>query len=133
MQGEKYLAALWQEVTPMGHHMLKLEDQAGYRAIWPDNAPEWLPTEEWSPWPVLSIRGGELFIVAINAKVQRRGAFKRLIAAAYANGLSPVVVCPTGLKMPAIMRNWHWENEVKGSGWERRSEWRPLEGWTLHA
>jgi hypothetical protein len=107
----------------MGDLMLQAEAEEGREPIWPRCKPEWLIADDWDPWPVLSIKDNELHIIAIASA--RKGAFRRLIEGAATAGLSPVVVCPMGQIMPAIMAKWGWRETVVGEGWDSREEWRP--------
>lgn len=104
--------------------MLAEEDARGMTAIKPtDDLPEWFDPFDWSPWPVISYGHGEVHIIAVASA--KKGALRRLIDRAAEHGLSPVVVCPLGLIMPAILTKWGWKETVIGEGWDRREEWRP--------
>jgi len=110
-------------LSTMGALMLEAEAAEGRTPIWPRNKPAWLDAEDWEPWPVLAIEGDELHIVAISST--RRGSLKRLIEGAATAGLSPVIVCPIGPIMPAILERWNWKRTLRGRGAEVREEWRP--------
>lgn len=112
----------------MAISMLADEHQAGRYPLWPGASPDWLIADDWEPWPVLSIGGGELFIVAIFAV--RAGALTRLLEGSKAAGLRPVIVCPLGRAMPAILKRWGWEmTNPKDEDGGRLEEWRPPSGW----
>lgn len=110
-------------LSPITMMMLAGEAQEGREPIWPNNAPHWLDPSDWHGWPVLAIANGELHIVAIWSA--RKGALTRLLEGARAAGLSPVVVCPVGREMPAILKHWGWQRKDIGEGWTHREEWRP--------
>ena len=57
---------------------------------------------------VISFDAGrrEIRLVAIKARQQQRGAFRRLISVIHAAGYTPVVIQPVGHIMPAILRHW---------------------------
>lgn len=113
---------------PLGVAGLMLADEAkaGRRPVQPgEPAPFDFPAEDW-PFPqVVSIDGDEVRLIAIRAAVERSGALKRLVASIRAAGLTPVIVAPVGVAMPAILRRWGWVGTVKGDGWEQVDEWRP--------
>ncbi len=107
-------------------HMLAEEEAAGFEPLLPRKPlPKFVDLEDWTGWPVLSIdrTASELHIVAVAAA--RPGALTRLIAGAWSEGLSPVIVCPIGEHMHAILAHWGWERVDKGEGADRREEWRP--------
>lgn len=110
-------------LTTMGEIMLADEALAGRNPIMPDNAPRWFDPNDWAKWPVLSIGGGELYIVAIESA--RKGALHRLLDAARKAHLTPVIVSPMGQIMPGLVRRWGWTCTVVGEGLDRREEWRP--------
>lgn len=83
-----------------------------------DPGPDWVPG-------VVVRRDAEVRLVAILAKQPGSGALKRLVARIQAEGLTPVIIEPTGLVMPAILKRWNWRRTVRGRGWERVEEWRP--------
>lgn len=114
-------------LSAIGGIMLAGEAEAGRKTIWPQHKrrPKWFHPEDWSVWPVLSYDDRELHIVAVASA--RKGALSRLIREAGQAGLSPVIVCPIGLAMAAILRKWKYVREVVGEGWEVREEWRPAQ------
>lgn len=83
------------------------------------------PADDWVYPTVVSHDRREVFIVAILAKEPGSGAFRRLINNITAAGLTPVVVCPVGVIMPAILKRWRYRCAVRGRGFERVDEWRP--------
>src|SRR5687767_4395960 len=106
------LASSLPPLTRMGAHMLLCEARDGRKPITPGSIPSWFNPSDWHPWPVLSIADGEIHIIAINSA--RKGALRRLIEGAASVGLSPVIVEPMGLTMPAIMTKWGWVRTVAG-------------------
>lgn len=113
------LARPFPPVTTMGEIMLAEEERAGRTPITPESLPKWVNISDWHPWPVLSIRDGELFIIAINAI--RKGSLTRLLEGARGAGLSPVICAPMGPIMPDLVRKWGWVCTVT----EDCEEWRP--------
>lgn len=83
----------------------------------------WLPADDWMS-AVVSRRGKEIRIVAIWAKFQGTGAFKRMIAGILSEGLRPIVVCPFD-EMTQIMRHWGWSCQIVGRGLQREERWMP--------
>lgn len=101
---------------PIVEAMRTEERDAGHTVVRPGERP-WLPAEDWSASCVVSEAGREVRIVAVIAL--RPGSFRRLVAACEASGLVPVVVCPIGPIMPAMLRRWRWTPDAFGL------EWRP--------
>lgn len=101
------------------------ERELGRKTVEPHHKrrPSWFIAEDWSLWPVLAYDKHELHIVAVSSA--RKGALRRLIDGARAAGLTPVVVCPIGPTMPAILARWGWQKTIVGEGWDERDEWRP--------
>lgn len=79
---------------------------------------------DWQPPHIISVRDGEARIIAINAKHRGEGAFRWLVGSIRRAGLTPVVVCPIGEIMPAIMKKWGWVERVVGEGFDTKREWR---------
>lgn len=106
--------------------MIDAETAAG-RTVVPVGSvtPFAVPVEDWVAPTVIAVDGGEVRIIAILAKCQGNGAFRRLVESIQAAGLSPVVVEPVGLVMPAILKHWGWTGRTIGRGFERFEEWRP--------
>lgn len=111
--------------SPMASIMLAGEEDEGRKGVWPHHkrVPPWFIPEDWVSWPVLSYSKTELHIVAVHSA--RKGALRRLIDGAANAGLAPVIVCPLGPAMFAILRKWGWQETIVGEGWDRREEWRP--------
>jgi hypothetical protein len=81
---------------------------------------------DWMAPHLISVLGDEAFIIAICARHRGEGAFRHLIHNIRRAGFRPVVVCPTGEIMPAIMKKWGWTQRTVGDDFEsRRDEWRP--------
>jgi hypothetical protein len=113
---------------PLGVAGLMIVDEikAGRAVVQPGC--EWpfvIPAEDWTYPVVISHDGREVRIIAIHAAAPGNGAFRRLIDNIAAAGLSPVVVEPVGVVMPAIMKRWGWRGRVVGKGFNRFWEWRP--------
>ncbi len=117
-------AQLLDRISLPAWRLLNDETRAGRTPILPTNAPAWLNLDDWRGWPVLSIGDGELFVIAVWSA--RRGALSRLIAGAQGAGLSPVIVCPMGRQMPAILAHWGWQKRIADDpGGGVVEEWRP--------
>jgi len=84
-----------------------------------------VPAVDWVYPAVISHDGREAFIVAIRAKHPGSGAFRRLVDNITAAGLTPVVVCPLGATMPAILKRWRWCCTIQGPDGDKVEEWRP--------
>lgn len=113
---------------PLGVAGFMIEDEiaAGRAVMQPGSVwPFDFPAEDWVFPAVVSHDGREVHIVAILAQEPGKGAFRRLIANIEGAGLSPVVVCPVGQTMPAILKRWRWKRRIVGRGFERVDEWRP--------
>jgi hypothetical protein len=113
---------------PLGVAGFMIEDQIALGravvqpgSIWPFD----FPKADWVFPTVVSHDGREVFIVAILAQEPGNGAFRRLIGNIRGAGLTPVVVCPVGAIMPAILKRWGWVERIVGNGWEAVDEWRP--------
>lgn len=102
--------------------MRDAERERGFRVVIPGEE-RWLSTDDWHESGVVSVDGAEVRIVAVLAK--RTGSFRRLLASLASFGLKPVVVCPIGPFMPAIMKHYGWVKRELGSGWELEEQWRP--------
>lgn len=72
-----------------------------------------VPTWDWID-TLISMDAEHAYIVLVNAKRRRKGAFSRLVASIKASGLVPVVCSPTGRMMPRILERWGWQR-VPGS------------------
>lgn len=97
------------------HEQMRQDERdAGRRVVIPGDVP-WLMAEDWDPTVVVSIDGKRVRLIAILAKRQGQGAFKRLVAAIQAAGLQPVIVAPTR-EMRATLKRWGWKERVTGSG-----------------
>lgn len=107
---------------PIYEQMRAAERERGFRVVIPGEV-AWLSADDWHESNVVSVDGAEVRLVAILAK--RPGSFKRLLATLASHGLRPVVVCPVGPIMPAILRHYCWEKREIGSGWEAEEQWRP--------
>jgi len=111
-------------VSP-GRTLRSMELLKGHRWVRPGSVP-WLPSSDWHDTDVVSLDGDEVRLVAIAAKRPGTGAFRKLIWAIEAAGLSPVVICPIGRIMPAILKKWGWVETKVGTTFEDREEqWRP--------
>ncbi len=105
--------------------MLDAEVAAGRQPIQPGaREPFHFPAADWSFPQIVSLDGGEVRLIAINADRPGSGALTRLLANICAAGLRPVIVAPVGLAMPAILARWGWVETVIGEGWGRVDEWR---------
>lgn len=108
--------------TPI-YELMRAEERArGYTTVLP-GLMSWLPMDDWHESVVVSQDGAEVRLVAILAK--RTGSFRRLVAALKEQGLTPVVVCPIGPIMPAILKHYGWTQRTLGSGWDIEEQWRP--------
>ena len=66
----------------------------------------------------------EIRLVAIRARVERRGALRRLLGRIAKAGYQPVIVEPIGPVMPALMRRWGWDCTLVEHSNEVNEEWR---------
>lgn len=114
--------ALLSSREPIYEQMRAAERERGFHVVIPGEV-AWLSADDWHESNVISMDGAEVRLVAILAK--RPGSFKRLLASLASHGLKPVVVCPVGPIMPAIMRHYCWEKRELGSGWDAEEQWRP--------
>lgn len=73
---------------------------------------------------VISLKGREVRIVAIEAYEPGNGALKRLIASITSAGYQPVVVAAM-LDMPKILKHWGWEMTREPDEWGNVDTWRP--------
>lgn len=116
------------EAHPLGMAgvMLQHEVDAGRRLVQPGTRePFAFSAEDWDFPQVVTYDGREVRICLINARDPGHGAFRRLVDAIQAAGLTPVVVAPVGETMPAIMKRWRWKRRRVGRGWAREEQWRP--------
>ncbi len=112
----------------IGYQLLvKAERKAGCRVLETGTVP-WLDAKEWHGEPVITQRGNDVRIVAVWARHQGRGTFKRLVANIEAAGYSPVVVAPFA-QMEAILTKWGWTAAKVGDD----EEWRPTKAIVLGA
>lgn len=95
----------------------------------PVGSVKWLPARDWHKNDCVSItKDGEVRLVAIAAKRPRSGALRRLLAGIEAAGFRPVIVCPIGRQMPAILAKWGWVlTKVGATFYTREDQWRPPE------
>lgn len=117
-------AAILAGRRPIYEQMRDAERERGYRVVIPGEEP-WLSADDWVESNVVSVDGAEVRLVAILAK--RPGSFRRLLGALASYGLRPVVVCPVGPIMPAIMKHLGWQMRTLGSGWDAEEQWRPAD------
>jgi len=117
-------AVLLADRRPIYEQMREQERERGFRVVIPGEE-RWLSADDWHESNVVSVDGSEVRLVAILAK--RRGSFRRLLAALASHGLRPVVVCPIGPIMPAIMAHLGWVKRDIGSGWDAEEQWRPAQ------
>lgn len=96
------------------------ERDLGHEIILVGQAP-WLSKFDWPDNVCVSRNGGEIRLVAINARQPGRGALSRLMIGIIEAGLVPVVVEPM-LDMPPILERWGFRD--RGN-----NEWVPPEGW----
>lgn len=115
-------AALLSDRRPIYEQMRKQERERGFRVVIPGEE-RWLSADDWHESNVVSLDGGEVRLVAILSR--RPGSFKRLLASLASHGLRPVVVCPIGPIMPAMMQRYGWIKRELGSGWDAEEQWRP--------
>jgi len=108
---------------PIWEIMRDNEREAGNEVIVPGQV-AWLPLLDWDETIVVSRRRKEIRLIAILAKSPGNGAFRRLIDAIQANGLTPVILAPS-LEMAATMRRWGWSRRFVGTGFEQEEQWRP--------
>lgn len=109
------LGVMYEEEAKLGARPLPIELRSAL-----------MPSAEWERG-VITRKGDEIRLVAILAKQPGSGAFRRLIAAVEAADLRPVIVCPVGEVMPAIMKRWKWTRTLHRDGdlLDVREEWRP--------
>lgn len=115
-------AALLSDRRPIYEQMREQERERGFRVVIPGEE-RWLSADDWHESNVVSLDGSEVRLVAILAK--RPGSFRRLLGTLASYGLKPVVVCPIGPIMPAIMKHYGWVKRELGSGWDAEEQWRP--------
>lgn len=100
------------------------ERRAGF--VVGEGVPVRLSSQDWEPGLLtFDPMRGEVRIVCIFARVERAGAFRRLLDAIASGGYRPVVIEPVGLVMTKIMRRWGWVCTRVDTGFEQHSEWRP--------
>ncbi|GIK47970.1 MAG: hypothetical protein BroJett013_06670 [Alphaproteobacteria bacterium] len=117
-----HASALLTARRPIYERMRAAERERGYRVVLPGEE-RWLPADDWHGSVVVSLDGAEVRLVAILAL--RAGSFRRLLAALASHGLRPVVICPIGPIMPALMQRYGWVRRDVGRGWDREEQWRP--------
>lgn len=115
-------AALLADRRPIYEQMREAERERGFHVVVPAKN-FWLDADDWDASCVVSVDHREVRIVAVLAK--RHGSFRRLVASLEALGLTPVVICPIGPIMPAILAHYGWVKRAIGSGWELEEQWRP--------
>jgi len=102
--------------------MTQDEIAKGYTPIKVGEKP-WFSKRHWNDG-VLSKNGKEVRIIAIIAKQQGRGSFRKMVDGIRRDGLTPVVICPFS-QMEAILKKWGWEKTVVGGSFlEREEQWR---------
>lgn len=99
------------------------EVKAGRRVVIPGDEP-WLPAEDWHQTNVVSVDGLTVRLIAISALKPGHGAFRRLIAAIQAAGLSPCIVEPSR-EMRETLKRWGWKGRRYGFGFESEERWKP--------
>lgn len=112
---------------PRGAAGLMMDDERerGHRLVLVgDKFPFSLPSSDWHQNAVVALDGTEVRIVAILAKHPGQGAFRRLVENIRGAGLTPVVLAPIGMVMPAILQKWGWIKTETGSGFDHEEEWR---------
>lgn len=115
-------AALLSDRRPIYEQMRAAERERGFQVVIPGEV-EWLPAEDWHESNVVSRDDDEVRLIAILAK--RPGSFRRLLSRLALHRLRPVVVCPIGPIMPAILQHYGWIKREIGSGWDMEEQWRP--------
>lgn len=115
-------AALLAQRGPIYESMRAAERERGFRVVLPGEE-RWLSPDDWDQSVVVSQDGAEVRLVAILAR--KPGSFRRLLASLASHGLRPVVVCPIGPIMPAILAHYGWTMRTLGSGWDAEEQWRP--------
>lgn len=113
---------------PMWEVMRQDEIDRGNVVVLPGSEP-WFSADDWDETVTVSRDGKEIRLVAILAKTQGKGAFRRLVAGVIGAGLVPVIIAPT-VNMRETMKRWHWAVRHVGSGWDHEEQWRPRKGWT---
>lgn len=74
---------------------------------------------------VISLKDGEVRIIAVEARTPRSGALKRLVKSIQDAGLKPVIAAAM-FEMPAILTRWGWVKTVENDGdWGKIDLWRP--------
>lgn len=112
----------------IGYQLLvTAERKAGCHVLRTGQVP-WLKADDWVGEPVVTMRGMEVRIVAVWARHEGRGTFRRLVHNIQAAGLVPVVVAPFA-QMESIMGKWGWQHSRIGSD----DEWRPVKAIALAA
>lgn len=110
---------------PSWRALRAMEVMRGHRWVRVGSVP-WLPSSDWHEHDCISLDGDEVRLVAIAARKPGTGAFRKLIWAIEAAGLKPVVICPVGRIMPAIMKRWGWVETRAGHNFETwEDQWRP--------
>ena len=116
-------ATLLASREPVYESMRAAERERGFRVVVPGEE-RWLSSDDWHHSVVVSVDRDEVRLVAILAR--QTGSFRRLLASLASHGLRPVVVCPIGPIMPAILAHYGWEKREIGSGWDAEEQWRPM-------
>lgn len=117
-------AAILADRRAVYEQMRDAERERGFRVVIPGEE-RWLSADDWVGSNVVSVDGDEVRLVAILAK--RPGSFRRLLATLATHGLKPVVICPIGPMMPAILKHYGWVKREIGSGWNAEEQWRPAQ------
>lgn len=99
------------------------ETAAGRVVVRPGDRP-WFSADDWDPTVVVSIDGKVVRLIAILARRQGYGAFRRLVTAIRNAGLTPCIICPTN-EMRATMQRWNWRRRDVGDGIDREERWYP--------
>src|SRR5262245_9949047 len=97
--------------------------RAGYDVVVPGEV-TWLPLEDWRAESVVSIDGRHVRLVELYARRPGCGAFRRLISALIANGLTPNLIDPPP-RLENTLGRWGWVCNEFGHGLEREDVWRP--------
>lgn len=120
-----YLVALFDKMDRMPIWEIMRDDERarGNEIIIPGEV-DWLTADDWDPTVVVSRRKSEIRLIAILAKNQGRGAFRRLVVGIRSAGLTPVIIAPS-IEMAATMRRWQWHRRYVGSGAEQEEQWLP--------
>ncbi len=100
------------------------EEERGNIVIRPGDA-GWLPTTDWRLETVCSLQGNTARLVLIHAKVERQGAFNRLLIATEAAGLKLAVIDPTP-ELASTLSRRGWSGKQVGRTFETRERvWAP--------